>query len=322
MKTGTKTVVSLQDLAEREIHPAPLLDEFRTLTEQAVGALFAGPVAAAACPACAAADADPAFVKLGVAYVRCRTCASVFASPRPDDAALAVYDRDSAPSLFWRERVLATTAAVRREKLTLPRAEWVSDSVAEHAPHPSVVLDLSPDDGTFEEDLRLVLPGAARLVSGDPRTREWVGDGPCDVVTAFDILDRISDVRGLVEAIAGVLRPGGLLCVTAPSISGFDLQVLEGRAGAILPPHKLNLLSIDGLSRLFSGEAWRVVELSTPGLFDVDNVRQAVLADPDAAWPPVIRSLVLQDDDARRELQEYLQRHRLASFARLVVRRT
>lgn len=317
-----KTVVSLQDLAEREIHPAPLLEEFRTLTEQALSALFAGPVASVSCPACAAADASPAFSKLGVAYVRCRACASVFASPRPDDAALAAYDRDAAPSRFWREKVLATTGEVRREKLTLPRAEWVSDSVAEHAPHPTTVLDLSPDDSTFEDDLRLVLPASARLVSGDPRTREWTNQGPFDVVTAFDTLDRASDLRGLVEALAGVLRPGGLLCVTAPSISGFDLQVLEARAGAILPPHKLNLLSIDGLGRLFSGATWKVVELSTPGLFDVDNVRQAILADPSAPWPAVIRSLVLQGEDARRELQEYLQRHRLASFARLVVRRS
>lgn len=321
MKTGTKTVVSLQDLAEREIHPPPLLDQFRTLTEQAVGALFAGPVAQVACPACASADARPAFSKLGVAYVRCGVCASVFASPRPDDGALGAYDRDAAPSRFWRDTVLGATADVRREKLTQPRAEWVSDSVAEHAPHPTAVLDLSPDDGTFEDDLRLVLPSAAKLVSGDPRTREWAQQGPFDVVTAFDTIDRVSDLRGLVNAIAGALRPGGLLCVTGPSISGFDLQVLEARAGAILPPHKLNLLSIDGLRRLFSGDTWRVVELSTPGLFDVDNVRQAILADPDAAWPPVIRSLVLQEDDARRELQEYLQRHRLASFARLVVRR-
>ncbi len=316
-----KTIVSLQDLAEREIHPASLHEEFRTLTEQAVGALFAGPVASVSCPACATADAAPAFAKVGVAYVRCRACASVFASPRPDDAALALYDQESAPSQFWRDKVLPATAAVRREKLTMPRAEWVSDSIAEHAAGAAKVLDLSPDDGTFRDDLAVALPTGVSVTSGSPRSREWAAAGSCDVVIASDTFDRTSDLRGLVDAIATALRPGGLLCATAPAISGFDLQVLEGRAGAILPPHKLNLLSIDGLRRLFSGSAWRVVELSTPGLFDVENVRQAILADPGGPWPPVIRSLVLQDDDARRELQEYLQRHRLASFARLVVKR-
>jgi SAM-dependent methyltransferase len=320
MKT-VKTVVSLQDLAEQEIHPAALLREFRTLTTDAVAALFAGPLVAVGCPACGAHESAAAFETLSVQYQRCRVCASVFASPRPADEALAVYDREAPPSVFWRDRMLTATRDVRRDKLTRPRAEWVADSQAEHAPGPAVVLDLSPEDGTFRDDLRAALPAGGRVVAGSLRSREWTAEGPFDVVTAFDSFDRVSDVHGLVGALAGVLRPGGLLYVTAPSISGFDLQILEGQAGAVLPPAKLNLLSIDGFGRLFGDGSWRILELSTPGLFDVDNVRQAVLAAPGKDWSPVIRSLVLQGDDARRELQEYLQRHRLASFVRMVVRR-
>ena len=88
------------------------------------------------------------------------------------------------------------------------------------------------------------------------------------------------------------------------------------------PPDKLNLLSIEGFSRLFRAPDWSLIELSTPGMFDVENVRQAMLAAPEADWPRGVREIVLQRDEAARlEFQEYLQRHRLASFARLVVRR-
>lgn len=316
-----KTVVSLQDLAEQEIHPAALLEEFRRLTETAVSALFAGPLAQVTCPACGQASATPAFTKWGAAYVRCGACASVYVSPRPDDSALSAYDQDAPAARFWRDQVLPATSEVRRRKLTRPRADWVADSVSEHARGVATVLDLSPGDHTFHDDLRATLPSGITVVGGDPRSRSWMSRGPVDVVTAFDTLDRISDVRALVTDVADVLRPGGLLFVTAPTISGFDLQILEGDAGAVLPPAKLNLLSISGFGWLFSAASWRVIELSTPGLFDVENVRQAVLASPDAAWPPVVRSLVLQPEEARRELQEYLQRRRLASFARLVVQR-
>jgi len=316
-----KTVVSLQDLAEQEIHPAALLEEFRRLTERAVGALFAGTLAQVICPACGEVTATPAFTKWGVAYVRCVACASVYASPRPDDRALSEYDRDAPAARFWRDQVLPATSEVRRRKLTRPRADWVADSVVEHALGVVTVLDLSPADHTFHDDLRATLPTGITVVGGDPRDRSWTSHGPFEVVTAFDTLDRISDVRALVNDVADLLRPGGLLFVTAPTISGFDLQILEGDAGALLPPAKLNLLSISGFGRLFGAAPWRVIELSTPGLFDVENVRQAVLAAPDAAWPPVVRSLVLQPEEARRELQEYLQRRRLASFARLVVQR-
>ena len=316
-----KTVVSLQDLAEQEIHPAALLEEFRRLTERDVSTLFAGPLVEVPCPACGEATATVAFTKWGVAYVRCVACASVYASPRPDDRALWAYDQDAPAARFWRDQVLPATSDARRHKLTRPRADWVADSVSEHARGLGAVLDLSPADDTFHDDLRATLPSGIRVVGGNPRSRSWVSQGPFDVVTAFDTLDRTSDVRALVAAMADGLRPGGLLFVTAPTISGFDLQILEGDAGAVLPPAKLNLLSISGYGRLFGVAPWRVVELSTPGLFDVENVRQAVLASPDAAWPPVVRSLVLQPVEARRELQEYLQRRRLASFARLVVQR-
>ena len=45
-----KTVVSLQDLADQEIHPAALLEEFRRLTERDVSALFSGPLVQVPCP--------------------------------------------------------------------------------------------------------------------------------------------------------------------------------------------------------------------------------------------------------------------------------
>ncbi len=73
---------------------------------------------------------------------------------------------------------------------------------------------------------------------------------------------------------------------------------------------------------MFAEPRWEIIELSTPGMFDVENVRRAIQEDPGAAWPRVVRELVLQESEhARLELQEYLQRYRLASFARLIVRR-
>jgi SAM-dependent methyltransferase len=292
-----KTVVSLQDLLEYEIRPRALLAEYHRLTEAAVRAWPVDSFNEVACPGCGGEAAHTAFERFGLTYKECGTCATVYLSPRPDAGTLAGHARSSDAARFWRERILPETEGARREKILQPRSDWIRDAIAEYAPGATSVLDLSPyelpDDG-----------------------------GPVHAITAFEVVDRAPDVPALVAAARRALRPGGLLFVTAPSITGFELQVLWDRAVTIAPPEKINLLSIRGFIALFRA-GWEIVELSTPGMFDVETVRRAVDAAPAAQWPRFVRTLVSETDAQRRmEFQEYLQRARLASFARLIVRRT
>lgn len=290
-----KTVVSLQDLLELEIRPGPLLGEYQRLTEAAVRAWPAAALGPVACQACGSADAHPAFERFGLAYKECTQCGTVYLSPRPDAKMLAEHARDSAPARFWRERVVPETEDVRRDKILGPRADWVHDAIAEYMPSASRIVELSP--------------------YGDPP------EPVADVITAFETFDRAADLPSLVRAAHRTLVPGGLLFTTAPSISGFELQVLWGRARAVAPPDKINLLSIRGFKALFA-DGWEILELSTPGMFDVETVRRAVEADPAADWPRFVRTLVMETDEQQRmEFQEYLQRARMTSFARLLVRR-
>jgi hypothetical protein len=90
----------------------------------------------------------------------------------------------------------------------------------------------------------------------------------------------------------------------------------------VLPPDKVNLPTVDGLLRLFAGPDWELLELSTPGMFDVELVKRAIEDSPDADWPRAVRMLVSRSDEpARLAFTEYLQSQRLTSFARLVARR-
>lgn len=291
-----KTVVSLQDLLEREIRPGALLGEYQRLSEEAVRAWPASRLHEIACPGCGAGVSRPAFERSGLGYRECGQCGSVYLSPRPDERTLAEHAISSAPARYWRERVLPETEHVRREKILLPRTDWVHDGIAEYAPGAATVIELAPNG--------VEVPA-----------------GPVDVITAFETFDRAADPRGLVRAAHRALRPGGLLFATAPCISGFELQVLWDRARTISPPDKINVLSIRGFKALFA-DGWDMLEFSTPGMFDVETVRKAVEADPAAPWPRFVRTLVLESDEQRRlEFQEFLQRGRLASFARLLVRK-
>ena len=166
-----KTVVSLQDLVDFEIHPGALLEEFHALTRTSVAALVSGPLVDVPCPACAGTDSSAAFTKLGLNYRLCGTCASVFVSPRPKASALAEYAQSSPAAAFWRDRILGETRAARLDKLIRPRAEWVLDALAEHRPGARAGLDLSGQGPAFLKELGAQSPALGSLTSADPMRR-------------------------------------------------------------------------------------------------------------------------------------------------------
>jgi SAM-dependent methyltransferase len=277
------------------------------------------------------------FTRGAAQYRQCDGCGSLFVSPRPDEATLVEYYRDSAPARFWREQVWARTEAVRRDKLVRPRVDWVLEGLAEHAPLARTGLDLSPFGAPLVEELAsggtrritaggwvadLDLPSPPTGVRVRPMTASAIDTAePHEFVTAFDVFDRVADLPALVEAVARILPPGGLFFLTTPNADGFDLQVLWDKAPSLVPPDRLNVLSIDGLLARMSGRHWDVIECSTPGMFDVAQVQHALDADPALEVPRVIRRMLSRGPQAHEDLQEFLQRHRLASFARVVARR-
>ena len=336
-----KTVVSVQEVQEYDIKPVAALVQWRSLVEQEIGRRWHGRPdwITVACPSCGLDQGKPAFERMGIPYAECPACASLYASQRPNERELWWWYRESEPARFWREQMLPVSESSRREKITLPRSEWILDNIAEYVPDARRLVDVSANGRSLLDLLVNALPDLTEAVSagmtadldGRPTARIAVqpskvadlkGLGPVDVIVAVDALDRSSDLKSLVGAFETILTPGGVLFATVSVASGFEVQALWERSNTISPPDKLNLPTVDGLQQIFSGPAWEILELSTPGMFDVEMVRNVMKQAPDQAWPRLLRSLVERTDAAgRMALVEFLQSRRLASFARLIVRR-
>lgn len=336
-----KTIVSVQEIEELEVKPPAEVARWRELVaaEFARRAAEAKDWIVAECPCCDAATATSAFERSGVDYVECGQCHTLYARRRPGEQALAEWYRESVSAQFWRERLLAVSEQARREKIVLPRAQWVQDGIAEYVTPVTRLVDVSSNSGPLLAELHALVPNlgitaagmtadldssSARGITTRPsETAELKAFGPVDVVTAFDVFDRAADLRSLVRAIHDTLRTGGIVFATLPVSSGFEVQALWERSRTVQPPDKVNLPTIDGLKRLFATPRWELLELSTPGMFDVELVQRAVEEFPDAPWPRVVRALVSGTSAAgRAALTEYLQSQRLTSFARLVARRS
>ncbi|RJQ25916.1 hypothetical protein C4565_07730 [Candidatus Parcubacteria bacterium] len=336
-----KTIVSVQEISEFEIKPHGAVARWRALVEAEIAQRWkdrSGWVRVD-WPTCKQKDAIPAFEHYGIAYVECPTCGSLYAPFRPSEDDLWAWYRQSAPARFWREQLLPASDLARREKIIQPRADWVHDGIAEYVPSARRLVDISSYgrgliDLVAAENhglLELVAAGMTADLEGISTSRVQVQPtrvadlprhGPADVIVAIDVLDRVFDLGALVGAFEQLIAPRGIVFATAPVASGFEIQTLWERSPTVIPPDKMNLPTVKGLQQIFAAPTWEILELSTPGMFDVEMVRRAIEADPDVPWPRVVRALVERTDEAgHTALVELLQSRRLTSFARLVIRK-
>lgn len=336
-----KTIVSVQEILELDLKPLPVVAQWRALVEAEIVRRWTNRSGWVHVdwPTCKQNDAIPAFERYGIAYVESPTCGSIYAPFRPNEDELWAWYRESAPARFWREQMLPASETARREKITRPRADWVLDGIAEYAPSTHRLLDVSTYgrglvDLVTTENPRLLEVVAAGMTAdlegiSTPRVKvqptrvaDLPAHGQVDVILAVDVLDRTADLGALVRAFDQLLAPGGVVFATTPVASGFEIQTLWERSPTIIPPDKLNLPTVEGLQQIFAGPTWEILELSTPGMFDVEMVRRAIEEEPAAPWPRVVRALVERTDAVgRTALVELLQARRLAAFARLVIRK-
>lgn len=338
-----RTTVSIRAFEEDEIRTRTELDELQQLASKEIPVYFqAGTTQELhTCPACDATHVDRLFTKCSLAYDRCRSCQTIFASARPDDKALEAYYRHSEAARFWREHIQKAGRQARRTKIGLPNAQWIHDSLAEHRPGATVLVDISSNGRDHVEALIARMPGLDAVVAAHPladldydggvpkpiRLRPSSFEvralpGPCDAVLALEFLDRTISPPSLFQAAWNALRPGGLLFMTFPCASGFDVQVLHDEWPALIPPDRLTIPTTEGIQALMGRQGWKLLELSTPGMFDVETVRQAVRSQPGRPWPDFVRYLVEgRSQQTRLAFQEFLQAHRMSSYGRLLLQR-
>ena len=134
-------------------------------------------------------------------------------------------------------------------------------------------------------------------------------------------LDRTHDPKGLLKSAAECLMPGGLIFVTSLVSSGFDMAVLGTRNVYLYPPDRTNCFSLRGLEMLLTRAGFELLEVSTPGVLDVEIVRAHVERDAGIPLSGFERELLAGDDQVHSAFQTFLQQNGMSSFARMVARR-
>lgn len=330
-------------MKEADIRPAELFDRYLAVVREDIRRLFANKsgFVEVHCPACASASADLAFGKLGFEYRTCRSCRSLYLSPRPSAEAIDRYYQEGDAVRFWSTNFYRETADARRQRIYRPRAELLRRLADQGVlAHRRVFADIGAGYGLFlQEVARLGLFETITGVEPAPNmvascrdkgfavlaepVEAVAGDQlKADCATSFEVIEHVFSPYDFLLAAGRVLAPGGVLLFTTLTISGFDLQVLWERSKSIYPPHHINFLTVEGYRLLLDRAGYDVVEMTTPGQLDVDIVANALAEDPMLELPRFVRYLLdARDEGARESLQAFLQKHQLSSHMSCVARK-
>ncbi len=334
-------------LSENEIRPDALMAEQARLFALDIARLMANRSAfvPVACPACAQEQAQPAFEKTGMPFVRCVQCETLYASPRPRPEHLNDYYQHSQNYEYWSRFIFPASEAARREKIFLPRVAQVLEICERFEVPTETLLEVGAGFGLFGEEMvktgrfhRVIAVEPTPYLAEDCRRRGLpVIEKPIEAITkaelvnasdalsvivCFEVIEHLFSPRDFLQQCASLLEPGGLFLLTCPNGQGFDVVTLQEHSCAVDVEH-LNLFSPASLARLMQDCGFEVIDVQTPGRLDAELVRKQMLSgvlDP-AAHPFLKQLLIDQWETHGAVFQRFLVENRLSSNMMLAGRK-
>lgn len=269
----------------------------------------------------------------GFEYLRCMETGSIFLAQLPTSAD---WGRLLGEVCRYRRSpgtLHSDIAQSRSDNIYLPKLEWVQSTLRlqdvreprlmEVVTPPSDFTSLLQSSGLFTEiltvdemDLVMAATSGQSLERKQPHSSD--GENLVDVAVLLESLDRVDDPTALLRAVAQRLASGGLVFVTALVCSGFDMTVLGLRNLYLYPPDRANCFSLRGLERLLKESGFTLLEVSTPGVLDLEIVQAHLRHDPSIPLSTFERELLAAQAETHAAFQEFLQQHKMSSFARIV----
>ncbi len=264
----------------------------------------------------------------GLAYARCAESGSLFLVEVPEEEeswaqllAEVSRFRHSPKAFHW------SLARSRTSNVYAPKLEWIQETLRLQGVHRPRIVEAV----TAPSDFTALLEASgsfAEVISVDEMALTHVGmtaggdaGADMDVAVLLESLDRIDDPAELLRGVARRLTNEGLLFVTALVCSGFDMAVLGRNNLFLYPPDRTNCYSLRGLRMLLERAGFSLLEVSTPGVLDVEIVDAHRRMDPSLPLSTFEECLLAADGETRAAFQTFLQERGLSSFARIVARK-
>lgn len=259
-----------------------------------------------------------------IEYLRCPRSGSLFLANLPPAPVWAkvlteVSRYRASPAAFHHAMQQA-----RLETVFKPKREWIENTLRLAGIKKPVAIDLRTSPVVWSDLLNQsgifakVIPIEEMDWTRHPADKQE----PVDVAILFESLDRVDDPAALLKNVHKHLNKGGILFVTALVASGYDMVTLGEKNAYLYPPDRTNCFSLDGLKALLTQSGFELLEVSTPGILDVEVVKAHLKQNPELQLSPFERQIVAaQSEEVQKDFQAFLQKSSLSSFARIAARK-
>lgn len=312
-------------MKEHEIRPAELIDRYLELTRKDSELFFKNKKSRIiiSCVACGSAKSKFAFSKHGFSYEICDKCETLYQSPRPPLEHFNKFYIESESSKYWAQIFYPSVADIRREKVFKKRVSDLQSLCICQGLEVNKLIDVGAGYGVFLEEWLKNGP-ATEVLAIEPSyhlaqicrdkqipvaesiLEEVTGSYAADLVTSFEVLEHVFDPLDFLKKMAALVRPGGYVFISTLGVDGFDIQILWEKSKQISPPHHINFLSTKGFLELFKRAGLENIQISTPGLLDVDIVINAIKNDNKILKTDRFLKKCLSDERSANALQEFL----------------
>lgn len=274
------------------------------------------------CPICGNERNEVLFEKWGQKYAICTNTWSLCLASMPKEEVLKEYFHTSELARFRASEFYQDKVASNRSEFWKSQVEWIDGRIKRYLG--SSMYDII-DWGTKSISWYETLKSAAfikNIYIKDPLppvvevdTQEKV-----DAVCLMDVIQRQSNPKNIFKQANGILKVDGLIIATCRAGSGFDILSLKGHSDSVFPFEHICLPSPQGMKLLLEQAGFEVLEITTPGLLDVDFVRKNAAGVPKDQY--FQRYILSQSNELVFErLQTFLQRNNLSSHLRVVARK-
>jgi 2-polyprenyl-3-methyl-5-hydroxy-6-metoxy-1,4-benzoquinol methylase len=273
-----------------------------------------------------------AFNKYNFNFDKCLSCETVFMNPRATPQILAEFYNNSELYRIWNKYVFPASEQVRRRKIFKPRVEKILRISNDYKIPTNCLIEIGAGFGIFCDEMnkknifkKVIAIEPSKYLADSCRsygittieeTIENISriETKADVIVSFEVIEHIFSPELFLASAKKLLNKGGFLILTCPNYKGFDISTL-GIVSESLDAEHINLFNTNSIQVLLKRCGFQVIECHTPGVIDVDIVRNKVISgDLDITNQPFLKTLLIDEwETLGNKFQYFLRKNNLSS---------
>ncbi|MCB0406866.1 MAG: hypothetical protein KDD34_01605, partial [Bdellovibrionales bacterium] len=320
------TVIS-QDLKVEDVKPEESMQNYTHLVESDMKEFFSSHTSwqERECPACGTKQELSSFKKMDVPYKRCVNCYTVYASKTPTQDEINQFYQKGKSRKYWAENLWQNTEKARIDKVIDPIIDWIDNFTVskfelqniQFAEVGSIHSGLLDRWSSLGRKTMAVAPLYSTYIQNNSKIESYSYQEvrEFNVLHLPNTLDRSKSPLEILNWCHGHMTSDGLCFLTAILSTGLDSLILDEKLETLVPPDRLNCFSYEGLEELVERAGFEIIEYSTPGELDLDNIRRSLNTLPESGLKTFFNYIFEKRNDQNLlvDFKKFLQMNRLSS---------